>query len=267
MAAMLANPPDKEADRYTRLRQYFIDFGCTGDNLTEMQLNQHHPHPTLLCTLPGDLPLRIMVAAWYPRQKVSSNDAAMGQASALHSQSLDAVDHWADPAMLPLLYHALKAQPRRYTFVFAEISGSRDGRDFLKAIAKNSSSSPIAYIAVENLAFGGPAFAAMPPNLLPPKARPCGETLLLEAWHISQLQHIEPPRPSVSSQFVPAPILSLPPNFVPEGPRDTPRILIYSNPFVLPNQTVAASLAAFRQDHDYLAFYLAAIDRKLAESM
>jgi hypothetical protein len=50
-----------------------------------------------------------------------------------------------------------------------------------------------------------------------------------------------------------------------DGPRDLPRILVFSNPVVLPGHQPAVTLPAFHQDYDYLAFFLADIDIKLTQ--
>jgi hypothetical protein len=67
LSPMLAAPPSKEADRYARLRQYFISFGCIGDNLSDLLLEKNTRHPILVCTLPGTTTSRIVVTAGLPR--------------------------------------------------------------------------------------------------------------------------------------------------------------------------------------------------------
>ncbi|MGC2298942.1 MAG: hypothetical protein WA476_09075 [Acidobacteriaceae bacterium] len=87
LSPMLAAPPSKEADRYARLRQYFISFGCTGDNLSNLLLEKNARHPILVCTLPGTTASRIVVTAGLPRYEYFQG----------------ASDGWPDAVMLPIL--------------------------------------------------------------------------------------------------------------------------------------------------------------------
>jgi hypothetical protein len=244
ITAMLAAPPRKEADRYARLRQYFTSFGCSGANLTE--LHNSGRHTILLCTLPGATPQKIMVTAWYPRTEI-----------------LDyASDGWPDAVMLPMLYHALTAQPRHCSFVFAEVSGDRDDREFMKELSSSQAPLPLALVQVQTLGLGIPAFAVLPPNLLPDKSRPNAQILLTEAWRIAHLQSIDTERKSIDSPFAPGPTIYV--QVVPREPKEVPRIVIYSVPLVTPEMRIGITLPAFHQDYDFIAPFLADIDLKLA---
>lgn len=245
ITAMLAAPPRKEADRLARLRQYFTGFGCSGANLTELQFNNGR-HTILLCTLPGATPSRLMVTAWYPRTEI-----------------LDyASDGWPDAVMLPMLYHALTAQPRHSTFVFAEVSGDRDDRDFMKELSTSQSPLPLSLVQVQTLGLGTPAFAVLPSKLLPEKSRPNAEILLAEAWRIAHLQNLDTKRKSIDSPFAPGPTVYV--EAVASEPREVPRIILYSIPVLMPDVRVGITLPAFHQDYDYIAPFLADIDLKLA---
>jgi hypothetical protein len=246
MTAMLASPPAKEADRYARLRQYFVSAGCTGDHLSGLVLDSDKSHPILLCTLPGDTASRIVVTASLPRFEYFNG----------------ASDGWPDVAMLPMLYHALKAQPRHATFVFAAIAGKHGDPDFQKHLEAGGAPAPLAMVSLDALGFGTPAFSNLPPTDLAASVRANAEALQTEAWRMISLLHIDTTKHSVDSQFFSSGTLIF--SVVRDGPKDLPRILFYSNPVVLPGHQPAVTLPAFHQDYDYLAFFLADIDNKLA---
>jgi len=247
MTAMLASPPAKEADRYARLRQYFVSAGCTGDHLSDLVLDSDKTHPILLCTLPGDTESRIVVTASLPRFEYFNG----------------ASDGWPDLAMLPMLYHALKAQPRHATFVFAAIAGKHGDPDFQKHLEAGGAPAPLAMVSLDALGFGTPAFSNLPPTDLAASVRANAEALQTEAWRMISLLHIDTTKHSVDSQFFSSGTLIF--GVVRDGPRDLPRIRFYSNPVVLPGHQPAVTLPAFHQDYDYLAFFLADIDIKLTQ--
>jgi hypothetical protein len=245
MTAMLAAPPRKEEERYARLRHDFAAFGCTGDNLAELELPRDQRHPILLCTLPGTTASRIVVTARLTRYELFDG----------------ATDGWPDAAMLPMLYHALKAQPRRATFVFAELAGAHADMDFQNRLEAEGATAPLALVSVEVLGFGPQGFSNLPATDLNPGVRSNSEALQIEAWRLIHLRGVDTSRQAVISQFYPGPQFQ--PSLVRNGPKDIPRILLYSNPVVLPGRYPAFDLAAYHRNHDFLAFYLADIDGKL----
>lgn len=262
MQPMLAKPPSKEADRYARLRQYFISFGCTGDRLTEVLLEEMSRHPALACTLPGASDRKILVYTAYPRHDVFDG----------------ASDSWPDAAMLPMLYHALQAQPRQFTFVFVEVNDKEPHAVAnLLTRLRSAGSTPVALIDVAQQGFGAPGFTTPPEDYPPPRLRPNAQAVRVEAWRVLQVQHVDTSRTSVDSPFTSTPNadpsassnaprgLGFVPSlvFLPEGARDVPSIRIYSQPIVHPGQYVSFSLPAFRQDYDFIAYYLADLDTKL----
>ncbi len=267
MRAMLADPPFKEEDRYARLRRYFTEFGCTGDRLTDMTFEKQSRHPALLCTLPGASGRTIIVTARYARAEILSG----------------ASDGWPEAVVLPMLYHALQAQPRRFTFVFAELSGTHAEAQLLVQSRRQEKSLPLALATLSALGFGPPGFSVSPENTQPAAVRPNNRVLQTEAWRIAGLEHIDTNRKSVSSSFVPTPDASgsgfdpagprgpgrtgvnasAVPDYVPEGSKGIPSIVIHSTPVVLPGKEAAISLASFHQDHEYIAFLLSDLDMKL----
>lgn len=245
---MLATPPRSDEDRYDRLRHYFGVFGCSGDNLTDLVLGKNSHHPTLLCTLPGTSGARIVITA-----TLSRSDIFQG-----------ASDGWPDAVILPMLYHALKAQPRRATFVFAELDGDlgeRVDEDFQKQLKVGGSAAPLALVSVTALGFGQLGFSSLAAVDLAPGVRPNADALPREAWRIARLQGIDPTRQSVTSGFYPGPGSQR--VIVRDGPKDLPRILLYSNPVLLPGSDPTFALAAFHQNLNFVALYLCDLDTKL----
>ncbi len=89
--------PDPSLPRYERLRALFEEAGCGEVELRELKSSQR---PLLLCALPGLSPTTILVSTSYDAPR-----------------SADA-DGWPAAAMLPNLYRALAAEPRRHTYLF-----------------------------------------------------------------------------------------------------------------------------------------------------
>jgi hypothetical protein len=250
LTIMLAAPPRSQEDRYARLRHYFSVFGCSGDHLSDVFLGKNSHHPTLLCTLPGTTASRIVITAALPR-----SDLFQG-----------ASDGWPDAVILPMLYHALKAQPRRAAFVFAELDGDpRDHvyEDFQKQLEGPGLAAPLALVSVGTLGFGSPAFANLRPSDLAASVRANAQALQDEAWRILHLQHYDTTQPSVSSPFSSGPTTEFPVTLVRDGPKDLPHILLYSNPVVLPGKVPTLTLAAFHLNLNFVALYLCDLDLKL----
>ena len=139
--------------------------------------------------------------------------------------------------MLPILYNALRAQDREYTFVFAAILG-RAGEDaFVKNLGKKSQPLTKAMVVIDQLGLGDPWFYA------PPAAS------LTAAVFTARLQKIPTPR------YVPQTMVE---NTMLFEADKIPSILIYSD-F---SKSVPAE--AFRQNFESLAYFLCRIDSQLA---
>ena len=93
--------------------------------------------------------------------------------------------------MLPILYNALRAQDREYTFVFAAILG-RAGEDaFVKNLGKKSQPLTKAMVVIDQLGLGDPWFYAPPAASLTAKGRERGmmiKGLTAEAVFTTRLQ-------------------------------------------------------------------------------
>lgn len=242
-AAMLARIPADDASRLTLLRHYFSDAGCIGDSLLEQPApgasrpNGDPPHhANLLCTLPGRYSISIVVAARYPAS------GAAGQ-------------NWAAAVALPMLYHALAAQQRHFTFIFAEICDQASERLFLDSIRNRKRMSPYALIAVDALGRGSPRFFTASRHGVAWHNRSVREEMEAEAWRIAKIQgfaieqQAADAAPSADAAVFPSTLL--------EEAHGIPRILLYSA------LSSAVAPDAFHRDLDFAAFYISAIDLQL----
>ena len=245
ITVMLKMPPRKEAERYARLRGYFTEFGCTGENLAELELIHDRGHSDLLCTLPGATSTRIVVTAWLPHHELFPGSDS---------------DGWAEAALLPMLYRALKAQPRQATFVFAELSDSHGDMAFEKQLEAGAAA-PLALVSLYGIGFGVPEFSNVAATELEPSVRANAETLQTEAWRMMTLLHIRQTHDSIGGLSSSGPTIRI--FAVRVGPKDLPHIFFYSNPATMPGQLPNVTLPAFHEEYNYLAFYLADIDQKL----
>jgi len=245
MNAMLASPPWKEAQRYARLRQSFEGAGCRGDALSDLVLRGEKNHPILLCTLAGVTPERIVVTA-----NLTARNFFNGPS-----------DGWADAAILPMLYHALRAQPRHATFVFAALNGDHGDTDFENHLEAGGATAPLGMVSLYGIGFGMPEFSNVQESDLDARVRANAVALQVEAGRMLMLLRMGATHDPVRSAFSPENTIRL--MAIRDGPKDLPHITFYSNAPGKPNQLPQVTVAAFHEDFDYLAFYLADIDGKL----
>ena len=242
-AAMLHAVPSSDAARYTRLRQYFVKNGCTGSRMIQQPLGKRRGHPpnggNLLCKLPGSHPQPIVVAAFYPA----------------HSLYSGASTGWPEAVLLPILYHALQAQPRHYTFLFAELDGVNGERAFFSRLKKDKIPQPIAFVGLDALGLGRPFFYLPPARLVNQDGMPAARVLEQRAWYVARLQGYTARPTWMNSLQLPQPQII--PSKLLNGARSLPRILIYSS------FDTNASPLPFRRDSDYLAFFLCGVDLSL----
>ena len=242
-AAMLHAVPSSDAARYTRLRHYFVKNGCTGSRMIEQPLGKRRGHPpvggNLLCELPGSHPQPIVVAAFYPA----------------HSLYAGASNGWPEAVLLPILYHALQAQPRHYTFLFAELDGVRGERAFFRRMKKDKIPPPIAFVGLDALGLGRPFFYLPPARLVNQDGMPAARVLEQRAWYVARLQGYTSQGTWMNSLQLPQP--EIVPSKLLDGARSLPRILIFSS------FDTTTSPLPFRRDSDYVAFFLCGVDLSL----
>jgi hypothetical protein len=159
---LVHNVPQRDADRLSQLKQTFYDLECKGDNLRERPAGEG---TNLVCTLPGVAPQgtkleTIVLTAHYEHE----------------GAGMSAVDNWSGAMMLPFLYHALSAVPRRHTFVFAEVDGETGSKALLQSLHGAR-----AVIAFEALGLGPPCFYIQPSGSVPSYTEAILKAALLRA--------------------------------------------------------------------------------------
>jgi hypothetical protein len=233
--AMLLPLPSDEHDRYVRLHQYFSDLRCSPDLMQEQSFSKRS-RKNLICILPGRNAEQIIVAARYDHRD-RMEDAAQG---------------WSEAVMLPILYNALQAQNRQHTFLFVELSG-RAGEDaFLDRFRKHGQQPPKAMVVLDMLGLSQAWFYLPSSSRLSVKSREkaaINKRLGSEAAFTAHLQGS--PTPTFAPPLATENRLLFEANKIPS-------ILIYS----IPNQRVPPQ--SFRQDFEFLGYYLCRIDTQLA---
>ncbi|HLJ79307.1 MAG TPA: hypothetical protein VKT75_17960 [Acidobacteriaceae bacterium] len=240
-AFMLNLNPSADEERYSTLRADFIRFGC-GRRLTEQPLEGDHPAHrktasprNLICTLPGKYSIPIVILACYPARPVDGGVS----------------NGWPEAVLLPIMFQALQAQPRTFTYVFAELSGEDGERAFLEHLHDYSGSAPVAFIALEALGTGVPHFATAGPR----SDRQVRQILESEAWRIATLQGFGATQQyEKNSRELNRSVF---PNRLAEPLKQTPHVLVFGQP----GEAVTPQL--FHRDFEFLAFYLCALDVKL----
>ena len=236
-SALLARIPADNAARYAALHRYFTDFGCDSGHLTEQPVDAEDQRPNLLCELPGRYPQRIVVAALYPERS-----------------RFDGASHaWPEAVMLPILYHALQAQPRHFTFVFAALSGREGEQVFFDSLHQPNAQPPLAFIALDALGLGEPRFLAAPPHSVPHRRRWDARLLAHEALRIAGLRGFSSSLPGSADPPNPAVF----PNDLLNDAQGIPRILLYSD------AAHPAAPESFRREGEFISFYLCDLDLQL----
>lgn len=236
--AFMLRAPVSDQERFSTLRSDFIRFGCTSGHLLEQPAgleNEQSKSATgnLVCSLPGRYPLQVIVAATYPRKTPA--EASSG---------------WAEAVLVPILYHALQAQVRSFTWVFADLRGPVGERVFLETLQRQRAPQPVAFIELDDLGTGVPHVWTDGPK----SERQVRDILDELALHIAQLQGFGNSQSYTGSR---KPDGALPAQ-EPAAPLERiPLAVVYSE------AGPAVTRDLFHQDFEFLAFYLCGLDVKL----
>jgi len=172
---------------------------------------------------------------------------------------------WGDAIALPMLYHALQAQPRHYTFILAALDGY-DGEKTFLAWLRASAPRPAASVVLDSLGMGAVDVHIEPVN---PAGRDKATALANAAmWQqvviTRQLMGIPAP-PFVSTDLTTDGFIFLGQwtsdvfgsSLFTSVKKTPPAALVYSEP------EKPLNAPAFHQDFDFLAWFLCRIDQKL----
>lgn len=131
--ALGLNVPADDHGRYQELRDKFTGLQCPPDALREQPTGKRDAS-NLICTLPGQNASLIVVVSRYDHKK----GAALS-------------GRWSEAILLPLLYNALRAQPRVHTFVFAALDGEAGEQRLFEDLHKNGNRPIDALVVLEDL--------------------------------------------------------------------------------------------------------------------
>jgi hypothetical protein len=162
--SLVRHVPQEDSLRLAQLRQTFQDMECKGDDLREQAFGAAK---NLLCTMPGSSEETILFVAHYQH---------CGPGKSL-------IENWSGATMLPFLYHALLAAPRKHTFVFAELDGEAGARSYLQSLPHAQRRNLKAVVAVDALGLGPTVFYLRPNGYLPGPTESLLQSTLLLAAH------------------------------------------------------------------------------------
>lgn len=102
--------PGKDLEREQQLQKHFAEAGCFGPALI-LDQPKHSKYGNVVCTLQGSSAEQIVVGAHFDHAEIGAG----------------AVDNWSGASLLPSLYQALAAEPRKHTFIFVGFYGEERG--------------------------------------------------------------------------------------------------------------------------------------------
>ncbi len=256
---LLHFPTDNEG-RYQHLRQDFRALHCISEEMEEQPI-PHKEGRNLVCTLPGeDTTAPIVVAARYDRR----------------SGNRGASERWGEALMLPLLFNALRAQPRQHTFVFVALDGEAGEKTFFNDLRKKSTQMPSSLVVLDALGLGAPTIYTSEQADISRRSRQrvnINRILAAEAMISAQLLQMPSPvsaaaaDPVVGRRALMQSASDENENWIMEREDEIPSILIHSaakTSVSFPER--ALSPEAFHEDFNFVAYLLCRIDYRLALS-
>jgi Zn-dependent M28 family amino/carboxypeptidase len=135
--AMVLSVPQSNQLRLAQLKRAFDDVECP--DLREQSTAEG---ANLQCTLPGNSTDTILVVAHYQHT----------------GEGMSALDDWSGSIMLPFLYRALTATPRRHTFTFVALSGEGGVKSLLSSLTHAQRHAIRAVVALDALGLGPMCF-------------------------------------------------------------------------------------------------------------
>jgi hypothetical protein len=175
--AMVLNVPQSNQLRLAQLKRAFDNVECT--DLREQSTAEG---VNLLCTLPGNSADTILLVAHYQHT----------------GEGMSAADDWSGSIMLPFLYRALTATPRRHTFTFVAFSGESGARSFLAALTHAQRHSIKAVVALDALGLGPTCFYIHQLDTLRSPAESFLAAQLIEA---ADNQGLKPPQSAIPGSW------------------------------------------------------------------
>lgn len=244
-----ANPKKDEA-RYGILRRSMVNLGCTGALMREQTAGKEGKN--LICTLEGRAPDRILVIT-------RIDDRGRDRPT------------WGDAVMLPMLYHALQAQAREHTFVFAALDGRDGEKAYIAELHASAHTPPVMAVVLDSLGSGVPLLHTEPADRAEAGARAAqtDQIVWTQATKIRQLMGI--PDSALWPQGLAGTAVQsymdwqqwLFGDALFRAVRQMPGVLIFSSH--VSGHADAVNADVFHQDFDFVAWLLCGIDVKLSE--
>lgn len=225
---ILLASPKNDAERFSLLRRAFLDFHCS-ERLEEQRAGKQDEN--LVCTVPGKSAATILILARYDKR---DRDRPT----------------WPDALMLPLLFHALQAQPRDHTFVFAVLGRDGGEKCFFARRAEGAEKPPVASIVLDSLGMGLPNMYTED-GLVYQEAQ---QTAALLGITVPMYRPGYPENRATNSIYASQWRSRILDSSLARKAGRTPMALFYSDP------SRPVNAAAFHEDFDFLAWFLCGLD-------
>jgi len=130
-----------DSEREATMKNLFQSAGCSAGKLIEQPVKESK-QPNVICILSGSAERVIVVGAHFDH--IDAGDGV--------------VDNWSGASMLPSLYQALKAEPRKHTFIFvafaAEEKGMVGSRFYVNSLTSDEVKKIDAMVNMDTLGLG-----------------------------------------------------------------------------------------------------------------
>jgi peptidase M28-like protein len=127
--------------REATIKQMFTDAGCDDQHLSEQPVKESRL-PNVICALPGSSDEVIIVGAHFD-----------------HVPDVDGVvDNWSGASLLPSIYEAVKAVPRKHTYLFVAFTDEEQGlvgsSFYARSMTKEQVAATTAMVNMDTLGLG-----------------------------------------------------------------------------------------------------------------
>jgi aminopeptidase-like protein len=144
LESRLRDCPEKNGQRWRKIKDLFRTAGCGDDRLSEQPVPGFR-EPNVICVLPGENETTIIVGAHF-------DNIGAGHG---------VIDNWSGAVLLPTLYESLKVLPRKHTFIFvafaAEEAGLKGSGQYARKMTREDVARTRAMVNLDCLGLGATA--------------------------------------------------------------------------------------------------------------
>ena len=144
LESRLRDCPEKNGQRWRKIKDLFRTVGCGDDRLSEQPVPGFR-EPNVICVLPGENETTIIVGAHF-------DNIGAGHG---------VIDNWSGAVLLPALFESLKVLPRKHTFIFvafaAEEAGLKGSAQYVRKMTREDMARMRAMINLDCLGLGATA--------------------------------------------------------------------------------------------------------------